>query len=119
MKTDVIRAFQKNTLRLIPAAVALMVIGNSLSAQTGAALSKGDFGFVNVADNTTNRFQFFGAMPAINAVGAVAFTASGTGFPMGAAFKWDHNTVTTIASSGEGSMLGFVGASVDINPAGT
>lgn len=80
-------------------------------------MTKGDFAFVNVADTTIQGFIRFGSMPAINNAGAVAFNADGTSFVLGAVFKWEHNTLTTIASSAGGVLRNF-GDSVAVNPAG-
>src|SRR5215467_6209392 len=104
---------RKSTV-LVAGMLALLLVAFREPA-SGQTLAKGDFAFVNVAD-TTQGFLFFGAMPAINNARAVAFKAFGTGFGTGV-FKWDNNTLKTIASSSLSNFQLF-GEDLAINPGG-
>ncbi len=84
---------------------------------SGATITKNDFSFVNVADTVSQRFTRFGAQPAINSAGAVAFSASGPNFTTGGAFRWDRGYVKDIATSA-GNVLTSFGDAIVINPDG-
>jgi hypothetical protein len=80
------------------------------------AITKSDFAFVNVVDNTQGS-SIFGSAPAINNAGAVAFESAGIGFELGSVWKWQNDRLTPIASSAD-QILGSFGDAVVINSAG-
>ena len=98
----------------IRAAAAAMILVAGGAPAAGRMIAKGDFGFVNLADDATGAFTGFGSMPAINNAGAVAFNAFGADFISGGVFKSEDGTLTTIASSADKEHSAF-GDSVVIN----
>src|SRR5262245_8253262 len=84
--------------------------------QRSQAITKSDFAFVNVVDNTQG-FSIFGSAPALNNAGAVAFESTGIDFELGKVSKWQNGKLTSIASS-EDKILGNFGDTVVINSAG-
>src|SRR5262245_47884288 len=89
----------------------ILLVATAAVPASGKTITKGEFGFVNVADTTDHQFSLFGSMPAINNDGAVAFNT-----PEGV-FKSDDGTSTTIASDA-GDVLALFGDSVVVNSDG-